>query len=142
VLERSPARLASATAKLDLGTALLGRRRAGEAVDHLQDAATTAAACGALRVAAKARDELERAGVTPRSDQGDSPLTAGERRVVALAVEGNTNRQIAELLFVSVKAVEWHLRNAYAKLGVANRGELATRTASGEVPGIQVLGAN
>jgi DNA-binding CsgD family transcriptional regulator len=45
--------------------------------------------------------------------------------VVDLAVEGRSNRQIAEALFVTRKAVEWHLGNAYRKLGVRSRGELA-----------------
>jgi DNA-binding CsgD family transcriptional regulator len=48
---------------------------------------------------------------------------------VELAIDGHTNRAIAQQLFVSVKAVEWHLRNAYAKLGVTNRRELAAAVA-------------
>jgi DNA-binding CsgD family transcriptional regulator len=44
--------------------------------------------------------------------------------VAALAGEGLTNREIAQRLFVSVKAVQWHLRNVYRKLDIASRGEL------------------
>ena len=51
-------------------------------------------------------------------------LTRGERRVVALAAEGKGNKQIAEELVVTVKAVEWHLSNAYRKLGISSRHEL------------------
>ena len=36
-----------------------------------------------------------------------------------------SNREIAENLFVTVKAVQWHLRNAYRKLDIATRDELA-----------------
>jgi DNA-binding CsgD family transcriptional regulator len=43
-----------------------------------------------------------------------------------LAKEGYTNKEIAEHLYVSVKAVEYHLRNAYAKLGISSRRELRT----------------
>jgi hypothetical protein len=41
-----------------------------------------------------------------------------------------TNRQIAEALFVTVKTVGWHLGNAYRKLGVGTREELAARFSS------------
>ena len=51
-------------------------------------------------------------------------LTASEDRVAALAAEGLTNRDIAQRLLVTVKAVQWHLRNVYRKLDIASRGEL------------------
>lgn len=51
-------------------------------------------------------------------------LTAAERRVAALAADGLTNRQIAEHLLVSVKAVEWHLSNIYRKLEIRSRKAL------------------
>jgi len=35
-----------------------------------------------------------------------------------------SNREIAEDLFVTVKAVQWHLRNVYRKLGVSERSDL------------------
>ena len=54
-----------------------------------------------------------------------SPGTAGRQATsVALAIEGLSNRQIAEALFVTRKAVEWHLGNAYRKLDVRSRREL------------------
>jgi DNA-binding CsgD family transcriptional regulator len=52
-------------------------------------------------------------------------LTASERRVAALAADGLTNRQIAEQLLVSIKAVEWHLSNVYRKLEIRSRKALA-----------------
>jgi DNA-binding NarL/FixJ family response regulator len=45
--------------------------------------------------------------------------------VVRLAAEGRTNRQVGEELFVTPKTVAMHLSNAYRKLGVASRLELA-----------------
>ena len=55
---------------------------------------------------------------------GRESLTASEDRVAALAAEDLTNREIAQRQFVTVKAVQWHLRNVYRKLDVGSRGEL------------------
>jgi DNA-binding CsgD family transcriptional regulator len=52
-------------------------------------------------------------------------LTASERRVVDRAAAGQTNRDIAQALFVTPKTVEVHLSNAYRKLGIRSRRELA-----------------
>lgn len=52
-------------------------------------------------------------------------LTRAEWRVSELAASGLTNRQIAEQLFVTIKAIEWHLSNTYSKLGISGRTELA-----------------
>jgi len=35
-----------------------------------------------------------------------------------------SNKDIAQALFVTVKAVEWHLSNAYRKLGIKSRRQL------------------
>ena len=55
---------------------------------------------------------------------GPDALTAGERRVTALAAEGASNRQIAEHLFITQATVETHLRHAFRKLGITSRSEL------------------
>lgn len=51
-------------------------------------------------------------------------LTAREREVVLLAALGHTSRFIAERLYISVRTVETHLSNVFAKLGIDNRDEL------------------
>jgi DNA-binding NarL/FixJ family response regulator len=53
-------------------------------------------------------------------------LTASERRVARLAADGMTNREIAQQLVVTVKAVEWHLSHVYRKLGIRSRAGLAS----------------
>ena len=44
---------------------------------------------------------------------------------VSLAAEGQTNREIAQALFLTVKTVETHLSNAYRKLDIRSRQDLA-----------------
>jgi DNA-binding CsgD family transcriptional regulator len=54
-------------------------------------------------------------------------LTHAERRVAVLAAAGNTNRQIAEQLSVTVSTIEQHLTKIYRKLNVRSRSGLAAR---------------
>jgi DNA-binding CsgD family transcriptional regulator len=61
--------------------------------------------------------------------RGTAGLTASERRVVDLAIAGQTNRDIAQALFVTPKTVEVHLTNSYRKLGVRSRRELPSALA-------------
>ena len=77
------------------------------------------------------RTELYAAGARPRTDalSGAAALTASERRVATLAAGGETNRDIAQTLYVTPKTVEVHLSNAYRKLGIRSRRELATALA-------------
>ena len=46
-------------------------------------------------------------------------------RIAELAAGGQSNREIATMLFVTPKTVEYHLRNAYRKLDIETRAELA-----------------
>jgi DNA-binding CsgD family transcriptional regulator len=55
-----------------------------------------------------------------------------EGRVADLAMQGLSNKEIAQALFVTVHTVEVHLSHAYAKLGVRSRTQLAGRLAAGE----------
>jgi len=51
-------------------------------------------------------------------------LTRREQDIVSLAVQGLTDREIAQRLMVSVRTVEGHLYRTYVKLGVRSRDEL------------------
>jgi DNA-binding CsgD family transcriptional regulator len=52
-------------------------------------------------------------------------LTAVEERIAILVGAGKTNREVAAVLFVSVRTVESHLGRIYRKLGLRSRTELA-----------------
>ena len=59
----------------------------------------------------------------PVAVMADCPLTLREKEILGLVAEGNTNGQIARLLWVTEQTVKFHLSNTYRKLGVANRTE-------------------
>lgn len=50
-------------------------------------------------------------------------LTGREIEVLALLAQGMTNKDIAQMLFLSVRTIEAHLRSIYVKLNVASRTE-------------------
>lgn len=60
---------------------------------------------------------------------GVASLTAREREIAELAAAGVSSRDIAGRLFLSVRTVDNHLQQAYRKLGVMARGELAAALA-------------
>jgi DNA-binding CsgD family transcriptional regulator len=102
-----------------------------------------AEAAAQAAVALRRRGEARRATATERRMEGlrercegavtpalqavgvRAPLTRSERRVALMAAEGRSNSEIAGVLCVSVRTVENHLRNAYDKLGIHGRAELA-----------------
>lgn len=126
VLRDGGSRAELARALADEGAARLGddmdaARRA------LRESLDIAASIGAGATADRARRLLVATGARPRrsATTGVDALTARERTVAELAAEGLSNRAIAEREFCTVGTVEVHLTNAYRKLGVAGRRELA-----------------
>ncbi|MFJ7218743.1 ATP-binding protein [Amycolatopsis sp. NPDC098790] len=69
------------------------------------------------------RDATALAG---RLDREADPLTGREREIAALVAGALSNRQIAHRLVLSERTVESHVRSVLAKLGLANRTEVAT----------------
>lgn len=67
------------------------------------------------------RDYVDHGG---HGDEQFDVLTPRELDVLKLIAEAHTNREIAELLFISVKTVERHRQNILGKLGMRYRVEL------------------
>jgi DNA-binding CsgD family transcriptional regulator len=123
--ERMGALPALASARLEHARVLADRGGPGDR-DRALHAAEKAAAAGRrlgmppVAAAASALvDELT--GVRG----GAAALTAREREIAALLAGGLPNRAIAEKLVLSERTVETHVRNLLAKLGLANRTQVA-----------------
>lgn len=101
-----------------------GKRRQARLL--LTRAAVAFSALGARPYLEPVLAELAALGVAPAAT-ADRPLrglTPQELAVARLVYEGRSNKEVASELFVSVKTVEFHLGNVYAKLGVRSRAQL------------------
>lgn len=130
VLTGVPAARLSAQIDTDLAGLLLLTRGSDtdEVITLLRTAEAYAGGEELGPLQSRVRRLLDRMGEPPRPVRGEAlaALTAAERRVARLAADGLTNRQIADHLIVTVKAVEWHLSHVYRKLGIRSRGGLRT----------------
>ncbi len=81
---------------------------------------------GITALAKRARDELTATGARPRRAMLSDveALTPSEPRVADFAARALTTRQIAEPLFVTPKAIEYHIRRIYQKLDISTRSDL------------------
>ncbi|WP_413099809.1 AAA family ATPase [Streptomyces sp. Inha503] len=118
----------------DLSEAFSALRHHSRARGLLRQARHLAAQCGATpllrRLGAKPGGPgwLEESGLPQRIKS----LTDAERRVASLAAGGQTNRVIADQLFVTASTVEQHLTNVFRKLGVKGRQHLPAELANAE----------
>ncbi len=118
-------------AQIDTDLALLlsfqpGPESSTEAVALLRESEHYAAREDLFPLQARVRSILERLGEQPMRIRSETwaSLTTTEQKAARLAADGLTNRQIAEQLGVSVKAVEWHLTHVYRKLEINGRAGL------------------
>ena len=115
------------------GRALAAAGDHGGGVELLTSAAAELEALGALRHRDAAERELRQLGkrIHRRSQPvaaegtGVASLTKRELEIAQRIVDRQTNRQIAEELFLSPKTVETHIRNIFGKLGADSRVEVA-----------------
>ena len=70
----------------------------------------------------------------PRGAQSDSPgLSHREREVVQLLSEGNSNKDVARILGVSVRTAETHRIGIMRKLGIDSFAELVRYAVRNEI---------
>lgn len=120
-----------ARAAEDAGGEMSRAQHHAEALDQLNAAFDTYIECGATADARRVGRTLRRLGVErrvvthPRAKTGWDSLTDSELKVVHLIAQGATNRDVAQQLHLSPHTVKTHLHNAFAKLGVTSRAQLA-----------------
>jgi DNA-binding CsgD family transcriptional regulator len=124
-----PRPLALASALEDLGRGLVIRQRK-DAVEALGRAFEIYADTGASWDARRVRHRLRELGVrrrltsVERPETGWAALTDSELAVVGLVVQGLTNRETADRLYVSPHTVSTHVRHVFTKLNINSRVEL------------------
>jgi DNA-binding CsgD family transcriptional regulator len=135
VLGHSPARLEHARALIDLGAALRRGNARSAAREPLRLGLELASRCDAGPLAERARRELLACGGRPRRTMitGRDALTPSEQRIAEYAARGDSNRDIAQALFITPKTVENHLGRIYKKLAINSRDQLS-RTLEAERP--------
>ena len=97
-------------------------------MDALEEALAIFSTCGAERRRERAVLALQQLGHPGKrvvvAGAGVTALSAREREVARLAIDGRTAREIGERLFIGPRTVETHLANVYAKLGISSRLDL------------------
>jgi ATP/maltotriose-dependent transcriptional regulator MalT len=128
--------------ELLLGRSLLALGDSDSAEEAFERGYRVLADCGARRAADGAARELRRlgrrvprAGARRRDGTDGQMLTKREQEVADLVARGQTNRQIADELFLSAKTVESHLARIFEKLAVSSRAGVAGAVERARRPG-------
>ena len=130
-LQSSSRPLLYASAAEDAGGELSRAQRNAEALHQLNAAFDTYIECEAIADARRVGRALRRLGVErrivthPRAKTGWDSLTDSELTVINLIAQGATNRDVATQLHLSPHTVKTHVHNAFAKLGITSRAQLA-----------------
>lgn len=131
VLHREAARpFDEARTSLAYGAWLRRQRRKSESRVPLRRAYESFESIGAVGWRTVAAQEMRASGESVRGQdavRSGRHLTAQEMTIAKMVADGDTNRDVAERLYLSVRTVEYHLRNVFAKLGLRSRTELAVQ---------------
>jgi DNA-binding CsgD family transcriptional regulator len=131
--ETHPDPWARASAAEDLGLLHAQRQDHDLAVRHLTRAVQGYLEVGAVADVARTRRRLRRLGVRHRAwarpalrpATGWESLTNAERAASELVAQGLNNRQVAGRMYVSEHTVAFYLRQAFRKLDIRSRVQLA-----------------
>jgi DNA-binding CsgD family transcriptional regulator len=126
-------RVEAARARSIGGRALAACGETEKGIQTLSVACDELEACGARQALDEASRELRRlVGRAPRpgrrgatGESGLASLSGREREVADLVAEGRTNKDVANMLFLSARTVETHVARIFEKLGVSSRAEVA-----------------
>lgn len=99
-------------------------------IDQLRDAITTALDGEGLYLHPSVTHIALARERRLRANRLENDLTERELEVLHLVVEGATNQEIADRLFVSEKTVKAHVSSIFRKLMVANRTQAVARALS------------
>ena len=112
---------------LEDGRRLRSTGKHADAVIQVEAAHRVFSDLGADPYVSRCASELERLEVSaaPESPAASLGLSRAEMAVARLVANGLTNKEVATELYVSVKTVEYHLRNSFIKLDITSRRQLA-----------------
>ena len=77
-------------------------------------------------IAAKVLDYFQHQQIKNR-ELDQSNLTEREKEILQLLIRGNSYKEIARVIFISVETLNSHIKNIYRKLNVHSRSELSAK---------------
>ena len=121
--------LAEGSLELSCGQFMRRRGSRRAAIAMLRVAGERFGALKAQPFQVRCESELTACGIrsSERTSDNRYGLTAREELVARLVASGKSNREVAEELFLSTKAIEYHLGNVFAKVNIRSRHDLAGR---------------
>jgi DNA-binding NarL/FixJ family response regulator len=114
-----------ARTQLVYGEWLRRARRPAESRKHLRSAIEVFDRLGSTPWVERARLELKASGETmPSRGENGNRLTPQEVRIARAVAGGSSTKEIAAMLFLSPRTVEYHLHKMFPKLGISSRADL------------------
>ncbi|MBT2499470.1 hypothetical protein J7E25_10190 [Agromyces sp. ISL-38] len=118
----------TARARIELARSVSALGQPQRALEESRKAVTAFEGLGARADAASAATVVADLESSVRPARRPGPLTAREAEVLRMVAAGMTNDEIAADLVLSVRTIERHLSNIYAKIGATGRAARAAAT--------------